>query len=47
MWTPTTRQQHGPTVKRYLTDLTEAEWRMIAPHLPKPRALECRFWPSR
>ena len=38
MWTPTTRQQHGRTVTRYQTDLTDAEWRVIAPHLPKPCA---------
>ena len=36
MWTPTTRQQHSRTVTRYQTDLTDAEWRVIAPHLPKP-----------
>src|SRR5271155_4117852 len=38
MWTPTTRQQHSRPVTRYQTDLTDAEWRVIAPHLPKPRA---------
>ena len=38
MWTPTTRQQHSRTVTRYLTDLTDAEWHVIAPHLPKPCA---------
>jgi transposase len=38
MWTPTTRQQHSRTVTRYQTDLTDAEWRVIAPHLPKPCA---------
>ena len=37
MWTPTTRQQHSRPVTRYQTDLTDAEWRVIAPHLPKPR----------
>ena len=36
MWTPTTRQQHSRPVTRYQTDLTDAEWRVIAPHLPKP-----------
>src|SRR6202035_1592459 len=35
MWTPTTRQQHSRTVTRYQTDLTDAEWQVIAPHLPK------------
>ena len=38
MWTPTTRQQHSRTVTRYQTDLTDAEWRVIAPHLPQPCA---------
>ena len=38
MWTPTTRQQHSRTVTRYQSDLTGAEWRVIAPHLPKPCA---------
>jgi transposase len=38
MWTPTTRQQHSRPVTRYQTDLTDAEWRVIAPHLPKPWA---------
>jgi transposase len=35
MWTPTTRQQHSRTVTRYQTDLTDAEWQVITPHLPK------------
>ena len=33
---------------RYQTDLTDAEWRVIAPHLPKPRATgRPRAWPMR
>lgn len=36
MWTPTTRRQYSRTVTRYQTDLTDAEWRVIAPHLPNP-----------
>src|SRR6201995_1038500 len=48
MWTPTTRQQHSRPVKRYQTDLTDAEWRVIAPHLPKPSATgRPRQWPMR
>ena len=48
MWTPTTRQQHSRTVIRYQTDLTDAEWRVIAPHLPTPRAMgRPREWPTR
>ena len=48
MWTPTTRQQHTRLVSRYQTDLTDAEWRVIAPHLPKPCAMgRPREWPMR
>jgi transposase len=48
MWTPTTRRQHSRPVTRYQTDLTDAEWRVIAPHLPKPRATgRPREWPMR
>ena len=43
MWTPTTRQQHSRTITRYQTDLTDAEWRVIAPHLPKPFAARFRL----
>jgi hypothetical protein len=35
-------------VTRYQTDLTDAEWRVIAPHLPKPCATGWpRAWPMR
>jgi transposase len=48
MWTPTTRQQHSRPVTRYQTDLTDAEWCVIAPHLPKPCAMgRPREWPMR
>src|SRR5208282_5327574 len=48
MWTPTTRQQHSRAVSRYQTDLTDAEWRVIAPYLPKPCAMgRPREWPMR
>src|SRR5277367_4557275 len=48
MWTPTTRQQHTRPVTRYQTDLTDEEWRVIAPHLSKPRATgRPREWPMR
>ncbi len=48
MWTPTTRQEHSRPVTRYQTDLTDAEWRVIAPHLPKPFATgRPREWPMR
>jgi transposase len=48
MWTPATRQQHSRPVTRYQTDLTDAEWRVIAPHLSKPCAMgRPREWPMR
>src|ERR1700747_275286 len=48
MWTPTTRQRHSLPVKRYQTDMTDAEWRGIAPHLPMPSATgRPREWPMR
>jgi transposase len=48
MWTPTTRQQHSRTVTRYQTALTDAEWLVIAPHLPEPCATgRPREWPMR
>src|SRR5271166_4551695 len=48
MWTPTTRQQHTRLVSRYQTDLTDAEWRVVAPHLPKACAMgRPREWPMR
>ena len=48
MWTPTTRQQHSRPVTRYQTDLTDAEWHVIAPHLPRPCAAgRPREWPMR
>jgi len=48
MWTPATRRQHSRIVTRYQTDLTDAEWRVIAPHLPKPCATgRPREWPMR
>ena len=39
VWTPTTRRQHRRTVSRYQTDLTDAEWRVIAPHLRNATAV--------
>ena len=48
MWTPTTRQKHSRIVTRYQTDLTDTEWRVIAPLLPTPCATgRPREWPMR
>jgi putative transposase len=37
MWTSTTRRQHSRDGLRYETDLTDAEWALIAPFMPEPR----------
>ena len=37
MWTPATRRQHSRDHLRYETDLTEAEWALIEPLMPKPK----------
>ena len=34
MWTPATRVQHERVSNRYQTDLTDAEWLLIADMLP-------------
>jgi putative transposase len=48
MWTPTTREQHNRRAPRYQTDLTDAEWMVIEPYLPAPRATgRPRVWPMR
>jgi transposase len=39
MWTPTTREQYSRTAARYETDLTDAEWALIEPHMPPPAKL--------
>src|SRR3954451_3456149 len=36
MWTSTTREQYSRTAARYETDLTDAEWTVIEPHMPPP-----------
>ena len=48
MWTPTTRQQHSRPGLRYETDLTDAEWALIEPLMPKPQARGRPWaWPLR
>lgn len=48
MWTPTTRVQHSRAGLRYGSDLTDAEWAILAPFLPpacargRPRKWEMR-----
>ncbi len=36
VWTPTTRRLYERKLPRYSSDLTDAEWGLIAPHLPLP-----------
>lgn len=36
VWTDITRSQHARKHLRYASDLTEAEWHLIAPYLPAP-----------
>jgi transposase len=38
-WTDSARRQYARTATRYTTDLTEAEFALIAPHLPAPSRL--------
>jgi transposase len=48
MWTRMTRQQHSREHLRYGSDLTDAEWAIIAPLLPASRSTgRPRRWPMR
>jgi len=48
MWTPTTRRQHSRDELRYGSDLTDAEWAIIAPFMPPPaRTGRPRLWTMR
>lgn len=48
MWTPATRRQHSRVGLRYETDLTDAEWELIAPLMPGDRKRgRPRKWPWR
>src|SRR6202048_2719115 len=48
MWTEITRRQYEREGQRYASDLTDAEWAVIAPHMPavkrlgRPRETELR-----
>ena len=37
MWTEAAREQHAPRKGRYPSDLTDAEWALIAPLIPPAR----------
>lgn len=48
MWTPATRRRHSREGLRYQTDLTDAEWALIEPFMPKPLGKgRPRAWPFR
>lgn len=48
MWTPATRAQHTRVSKRYQTDLSDAEWALIAAFVPEARTTgRRRQWPMR
>ena len=37
MWTDEARIQHAPRAQGYPSDVTDAEWALIAPMIPPPR----------
>src|SRR5438552_15950109 len=39
MWTETAREQYRREDLRYASDMTDAEWALISPHLPGEKAL--------
>jgi transposase len=39
VWTETTRRQYRREDLRYATDMTDAEWALIEPHLPAAKRL--------
>ena len=39
MWTEITRPKYERDGLRYASDLTDAEWNFIEPHLPPPQAV--------
>jgi putative transposase len=48
MWTPTSRRQHSRDHLRYGSDLSDAEWEIIAAFMPPPaRTGRPREWPMR
>ncbi|MCB8828289.1 transposase, partial [Escherichia coli] len=48
MWTPATRAQHTRVSKRYQTDLSDAEWALIAAFVPEACTTgRRRQWPMR
>ena len=46
MWTDATRAQHCRTGERYASDLTDAQWAVLAPLMPA-MAAKRNFFPCR
>ncbi len=48
MWTPATRRRHSRDHLRYGSDLTDAEWAIVAPFMPRPaKTGRPRIWSMR
>jgi putative transposase len=48
MWTPATREKYSRRTLRYQNDVTDQEWRVIEPLLPRPNTGgRPRGWPLR
>jgi transposase len=48
MWTTATRRQHSRDHLRYGSDLTDAEWEILAPFMPSPASTgRPRLWSVR
>ncbi len=48
MWSPATRRQHSRDHLRYGSDLTDEEWSILEPFMPRPaRTGRPRTWPMR
>ncbi len=48
MWSPTACAQHSRAGLRYVSDVTDAEWSLLEPHLPPAcRVGRRRRWPMR
>ena len=39
MWTEITRPKYEPEGQRYASDVTDAEWALIEPHMPAAKPL--------
>ena len=44
MWPEITRPKYEPDQRRYASDLTDAEWELVEPHMPPARPLGRPRW---